>query len=121
MASQQSFYMLQIDAAGDEFACQVRFDVNHPILRGHFPGNPVVPGAWLIQILKEAMEQIKGMSLVIRQASQVKFLQPVIPSTSMVLILKGEIVEYEELFKVSATYSFEGTIHAKIKLTLNRL
>ncbi len=120
MANHQSFYTLRIDEAGNEFACQVTFDINHPILCGHFPGNPVVPGAWLLQILKEALEQIKGMPLVISFASQVKFLQPVIPSANMVLLLKGEIVEDKELFKVSATYSTESSLHAKIKLTLNR-
>ena len=57
---------------------EIRFDLDHPTAAGHFPGNPIIPGAVL---LDEAIEAIAGTgsaadAIVVRSA---KFFQPVRP------------------------------------------
>jgi 3-hydroxyacyl-[acyl-carrier-protein] dehydratase len=47
-----------LTAAGGEAQCQKVFSSSDPIFRGHFPGNPIVPGV----ILTEALAQTAGIA-----------------------------------------------------------
>jgi len=63
---------------------EVRFAVDHPTAAGHFPGNPIIPGALL---LDETLQAIAGphgtaRSLAIRST---KFLRPVRPGDTLVI------------------------------------
>jgi 3-hydroxymyristoyl/3-hydroxydecanoyl-(acyl carrier protein) dehydratase len=57
----------------------LRFSQNHPAMAGHFPGNPIVPGALL---LDEVLAIITGTdaALTIRAA---KFLHPIRPGETI--------------------------------------
>ena len=48
---------------------------NHPMLAGHFPGHPIVPGAWLLAWVVAAAESRRTVAGVKR----VKFLRPLAP------------------------------------------
>lgn len=52
---------------------------DHPSAAGHFPGNPIIPGALL---LDAALETMGMQSAVIRNA---KFLRPIRPGTMLEL------------------------------------
>jgi 3-hydroxyacyl-[acyl-carrier-protein] dehydratase len=61
---------------------EIRFGLDHPTAAGHFPGNPIIPGAVL---LDEAIDAIAGAgspadAIVIRSA---KFFQPVRPGEAV--------------------------------------
>jgi 3-hydroxyacyl-[acyl-carrier-protein] dehydratase len=47
-----------LTAAGGEAQCLKVFSSNDPMFRGHFPGNPIVPGV----ILTEALAQSAGIA-----------------------------------------------------------
>ncbi len=49
------------------------------IFKGHFPGKPVVPGACMLQIVKEVLESILGKSLQIQNAGNLKFISMIDP------------------------------------------
>src|SRR5215472_6216187 len=56
---------------------EVRFGVDHPTAAGHFPGNPIIPGAVL---LDEVLHAVTGPGGVERWIiGSAKFLQPVRP------------------------------------------
>ncbi|HUN52042.1 MAG TPA: hypothetical protein VMU42_13035 [Candidatus Sulfotelmatobacter sp.] len=63
---------------------EVRFPVDHPTAAGHFPGNPIIPGAVL---LNEVLQAIAGEGAVVAGASvrSAKFLEPVRPGTAMLV------------------------------------
>lgn len=44
--------------AGEQAVCEKTFDDAEPMFRGHFPGNPIVPGV----ILTEALAQTAGLA-----------------------------------------------------------
>ncbi len=45
----------------------------HKIFGGHFPGNPVLPGACTVQIIKETIEAVTGQLLLLTDAPVIKF------------------------------------------------
>lgn len=57
-----------------------RFDADHPTAAGHFPGNPIIPGALLLDHALRAIGA--GAPLEIQVA---KFLRPVRPGDSMAI------------------------------------
>jgi 3-hydroxyacyl-[acyl-carrier-protein] dehydratase len=69
----------------------VQFPANHPAAKGHFPGNPIIPGAFLLdEVIKEVIGD--GGTVMIQSA---KFFRPVRPGESIILrweTRRGEIV-----------------------------
>jgi 3-hydroxyacyl-[acyl-carrier-protein] dehydratase len=58
----------------------IEFDPLHPIFSGHFPGKPVVPGVCMMQIIQELLSKIMDRKLMIRKASNIKFLHIIDPT-----------------------------------------
>ncbi len=53
----------------------------HPSTRGHFPGQPLVPGAYLVARIEELiLEDLSGYRLA--SLRKVKFLKPLLPGVS---------------------------------------
>lgn len=57
----------------------VRFRQQHPVFAGHFPGQPVVPGACLVQTAEELLATLKGCSVYWTAVRNLKFRQLVTP------------------------------------------
>ena len=118
MPPENPLYQIQNIKKGPDFSCKAVFNQHHPILLGHFPGNPVVPGAWLIRIIHDLAENVTGIKLVMSDAGQVKFLQAVLPDRTPGVQLKGNILSLnEKTWKVNATIFIEETIFVKFKGT----
>lgn len=54
-----------------------RIDADHPVLPGHFPGRPVVPGVVLLDRVAAVAEREFGVRIA--ALPQVKFLAPLLP------------------------------------------
>jgi 3-hydroxyacyl-[acyl-carrier-protein] dehydratase len=62
---------------------EVRFAIDHPTAAGHFPGNPISPGAVLLDEVLQAVAGTGGVERwIIRSA---KFLQPVRPGEAITI------------------------------------
>ncbi|CAC9588141.1 hypothetical protein [uncultured Gammaproteobacteria bacterium] len=59
--------------------CSLSFSVDsmHPSIPGHFPGNPVVPGAVIIENVIQAFSKLHGVQQV-TYLSTVKFMKPIL-------------------------------------------
>jgi len=59
----------------------VRVDINpdHSIFKGHFPGNPVVPGVCQIQMVTEILGEIHHKKIWLAYADNIKFLSMINP------------------------------------------
>ncbi|MCD2425012.1 3-hydroxyacyl-ACP dehydratase [Niabella pedocola] len=60
-------------------AAAISLNTAHPIFNGHFPGQPVLPGVCMMQIVKELTEEATGKKLFLNDAAQCKFLSMVDP------------------------------------------
>jgi 3-hydroxymyristoyl/3-hydroxydecanoyl-(acyl carrier protein) dehydratase len=67
------------------FSQRIRFDGGHPVLPGHFPGQPLVPAVLLLEQVALALRKWRGLRLArIREA---KFVAPLLPDQSAQLEL----------------------------------
>jgi len=55
------------------------FPSDHPAAQGHFPGNPIIPGALLLSEALRAIETSLGKDLCPYQIRSAKFVRPVRP------------------------------------------
>jgi 3-hydroxyacyl-[acyl-carrier-protein] dehydratase len=55
---------------------------SHPMFAGHFPGNPIVPGAYLLAVVERKANdwlRAQGSTAQVGGVSAVKFLRPLRP------------------------------------------
>ncbi|KLT70635.1 MULTISPECIES: 3-hydroxyacyl-ACP dehydratase [Flavobacterium] len=94
----------------------------HEIFKGHFPGNPIMPGVCMIQIIKELTESITASSLMIQTLSNVKFMALINPEATPELRLELDIATTEEqLVKVKNTTYFNDTVALKLSNTYKKI
>lgn len=61
------------------------FPADHPAVPGHFPGNPIIPGAVLLDEALRAAGAGLGVSLSSCRIKSAKFLAPVRPGDRVVI------------------------------------
>lgn len=61
------------------------FKADHPALQGHFPGNPVIPGALLLSETLQAIGIGSGANRVPFQITSAKFLRPTLPGDRVLI------------------------------------
>lgn len=63
----------------------LRVPAAHPLLAGHFPGEPIVPGVLLLDAVRQACERAAGRALVMVGIDDVRFTAPLLPEVSAAL------------------------------------
>ena len=113
----KDFYnVLSLDKTdGQKYNAVISINEKHEVFKGHFPGNPVMPGVCMMQIIKELAEQISGSSLMMQSLSNVKFMALINPEVTPELKLELEVTETEDqTIKVKNTTSFNETVALKM-------
>jgi 3-hydroxyacyl-[acyl-carrier-protein] dehydratase len=82
-----------VDVSRDEnkFSCKVVFNEAHDIFREST--QPVVPGVCMMEMVKELLQQTLGMSLWLRNAVNVKFLQLITADVQPVIDISWDMNE----------------------------
>jgi 3-hydroxyacyl-[acyl-carrier-protein] dehydratase len=94
----------------------------HEIFKGHFPGNPIMPGVCMIQIIKELTEKITESTLMIQTLANVKFMALINPENNPELSLELDITTTEDnLVKVKNTTYFNETVALKLSNVYKKL
>ena len=77
---------------------------NSDILKGHFPGQPVVPGACMLQLVKDVLERTVQHKLQLKKADNIKFMSMIIPGgeTELQLVVSYKIRE-DDAYAVQAS------------------
>jgi 3-hydroxyacyl-[acyl-carrier-protein] dehydratase len=79
-------------------------NADHEIFSGHFPGQPVVPGVCLMQMVKEVLEERLQLKTRLKQAANLKFISPVDPRATPELQLNLSYGQSEDgLIKASGS------------------
>jgi 3-hydroxyacyl-[acyl-carrier-protein] dehydratase len=100
----------------NKLTIQVELNRDHDIFKGHFPGNPVLPGVCTIQILKELLQIHLGKNLNLAKAGTIKYLSFIDP-------VKNSTINYEiqlndmgsDRVSCSTTIKFESIVFCSLK------
>lgn len=104
----------------EDAAISVMLNINadSEILKGHFPGQPVVPGACMLQIVKEVLEIVLNYPVRQKKADQLKFMIMIDPKNTSSVTLDmtykdaedGAIIVTAKLSNPDALYfKFQGS------------
>lgn len=94
----------------------------HAVFQGHFPGNPIMPGVCMMQIIKELTEQITESTLIMQSLSNVKFMALINPEVNPELRLELDIIATEEgTVKVKNVTYFNETVALKLGSVYKKL
>jgi 3-hydroxyacyl-[acyl-carrier-protein] dehydratase len=91
---------------------------DHPILQGHFPGHPVVPGVCMMQMIRELMELTTQRTLRINTADNMKFLSVIDPRQHSEVEAMVSYSEEQGLFILTASLTAGEIVFFKLKATL---
>jgi len=95
----------------------LQINPNHEIFKGHFPGQPVVPGVCMMQMVKELLETATSRSLRLHTGLDLKFLSVIDPGknntihveTNYTVLASGDINVTSRLFYTETTFfKFKG-------------
>ena len=105
-----------------KYSITILVNEKHEIFKGHFPGNPIMPGVCMIQIIKELTEKITKQTLMIQTLANVKFMALINPETNPELRLELDITMTEDnLVKVKNTTYFNETVALKLSNVYKKL
>jgi 3-hydroxymyristoyl/3-hydroxydecanoyl-(acyl carrier protein) dehydratase len=92
----------------------LRVDPAWPAFDGHFPGAPVLPGAYLLALVLRAIERHAALAARIAggdlQVQQVKFLAPVRPGDALRVQLQADDTGIDFAMQRDATAIARGRI-----------
>ncbi len=116
----KDFYNIENKQAleANRYSVKVSLNPDAEVYKGHFPGQPVAPGACLTQMTKEVANGIIGKELILREAQQIKFLSTVNPQLTSTLLLDIELSETENGFRLKCVAKDDNTSYFKISGTL---
>ncbi len=110
MMLKNDFYKIIDSESGTEMLnCTIGINEAHAIFEGHFPGQPVVPGACWLQIVKELLESAIDKKLQMTRADELKFLSPVDPRRNNTLTVKIQYKTGEDISAAASIHAGEIT------------
>jgi len=74
------FYVTQLESSQGSIACTIAINTDHGILKGHFPGQPVVPGVCMMQMIKEIFSFATGYEVRLLEGDNIKFMSVLDPT-----------------------------------------
>lgn len=80
MLNNSFFHIVDTTSEGDNHHFQVSINAEHSIFEGHFPGQPVVPGVFSLQMIKECLEMAVKKRVCFNIISTCKFYSLIVPS-----------------------------------------
>jgi 3-hydroxyacyl-[acyl-carrier-protein] dehydratase len=118
MLKNNLFTISSIEQENEIYKAQIEIDPAHEIFQGHFPGQPILPGVCLIEMVKEVLKEIGQKSYKLVSAATIKYLHVVDPGKDQILTFEFGITEEAGVKRVNVT-SFlpDGTSNFKFKGT----
>ena len=114
------FLIQSITDTDDGFEALVRCNPEHPVYQAHFPGNPITPGACLLQTAGALMQQKMGRPLFLKASKNIKYLSILIPVEGKeVKFGFSHVAEGETECKAQVVIADESTVYTKMSLTFS--
>lgn len=112
------FITQSITETEDGFEAIVRCNPNHDVYKAHFPGNPITPGACMLQEAGVLMQEKKGRPMFLKMAKNIKYLSLLIPAEDKeAKFIFSRVVENETECKAQVVIADEDNVYTKMSLT----
>ena len=116
MLKNDFFYIQSLSDDKEIISAVIEINPFHKIFEGHFPGQPVVPGVCMMQMIKEITETATGRDFFLQKADLVKFLSVIIPQKDSAIQVRIKYTGTENnALNFEATLFKEDTIYLKFK------
>ena len=114
------FFTQSITDTEDGFEALVRCNPEHPVSKAHFPGNPITPGACLLQTAGALMQQKVGRPLFLKSSKNIKYLSILIPAEGKEVKFNfSHVTNSETECKAQVVIADESTVYTKMSLTFS--
>lgn len=122
---QGDFYnIVGCESSGEEpgaASWRLKFNAEHDIYRGHFPGKPITPGMCIMAVARELCSQMAGCRLRVRSVKNIKFLNIIDPTVCGEVMFDCELMPDDDGFRARATvHDDTEKVYAKLSLVLTR-
>ena len=111
------YTLTDFSSVNQEIKAKVFLHKEHDIFKGHFPGNPIMPGVCMVQIIKELTEKALNKQLFLSVSSNIKFMALINPNKTPDLDILISYTEDDGLVKIKNTSSFDDTVALKLSAT----
>lgn len=92
-------------------AVERHFALDHPSAAGHFPGQPVIPGAVLLEEVVRVLQEALGVELPALEIRSAKFLHRVRPGDTMQVLIEARSEgDYTFQCKIRQIIAASGTL-----------
>jgi 3-hydroxyacyl-[acyl-carrier-protein] dehydratase len=116
MLKNDFFYIQSVNDDHGVISAMLVINPVHEIFQGHFPGQPVVPGVCMMEMVKEVTETVTGREMFLQKADTIKFLSVIDPNINRNIQARITYVNGEDqLITFDATLFKEDIIYLKFK------
>src|ERR1700729_119958 len=94
------FTVKHFTASDGQILANVVVNESSDILNGHFPGQPVVPGACMLQLVKDVLKGAVERKLQLVKADNIKFMSMIVPGgqKELQLVISYKMMENDAYF-----------------------
>jgi len=110
------YTIINMEGTGETLNVSVMIIRDHPVFKGHFPGNPILPGVCTLQITGELLSKYVDQKLKLIKSESIKFMSLVIPDENTILNFEISLGTTEEkIFSVKCAVTSNGVDVLKMK------
>jgi len=84
------FLLDDLDSQGDRFCCRARVPATTPLVEGHFPGEPLVPGIGILMLVVEVLALGMRRDIGLGAIEAVRFRSRVGPGSELLVEITAE-------------------------------
>jgi len=86
MATNDIFEITGIKKDDGQIIAGLTINSRSEIFKGHFPGQPVVPGACMLQVVKDVLASALADTFRLKKAGHLKFVNMIVPGNEVLLL-----------------------------------
>lgn len=104
----------EITHENSEITAKISLNPTHDIFKGHFPGNPIMPGVCMMQVIKELTEDVIKKELFLQKSTNIKFMAKINPEVNPDLLINIEYSIEDGIVKLKNSTYFYETLALKL-------